>query len=82
VVNAQLNNGSRTSMRFTVMDVRRPIASVSRMVRSGHKVVFDDLSYIQNKTTGEKIRIFERNGVYTLPAWLEEPPHHSNSRHP
>ena len=58
IVTSTLNNGTRQTMRFTVMDVHRPIASVSRIVRSGHRVVFDDgYSYIQNKKTGDTRQI-------------------------
>ena len=74
VVTSRLSDGTRQNMRFTVMDVQRPIASVSRIVHAGHKVVFDaGGSYIENTTTGTQLRVFERDGVYVLPARVEEP---------
>ena len=75
IVTSRLSNGTRQNMRFTVMDVQRPIASVSRIVHAGHKVVFDvGGSYIENTTTGTQVRVFERDGVYVLPARVGEPP--------
>ena len=69
-------NRTSGNIEFTVMDVSKPLLSVAKIVSKGYRVVFDDGgdgSYILNKKTGEWKRIYERHGVYVLPAWLEEP---------
>eukprot|EP00973_Karenia_brevis_P050747 7049421-Karenia_brevis.AAC.1 len=37
--------GNNTKMRFQVCPVTKALGSVSKMVRSGHRVVFDDPDY-------------------------------------
>ena len=37
----RLENGAMAKMNFTVMDVHRPLAAVSKMVAAGHRIVFD-----------------------------------------
>ena len=74
---AGFQNGDYNKMKFTVMDIKRVIAAVSRLVKSGHKVVFDDEreggSYIYNKKTRKYIKMYERNGVYEVPIWIRKP---------
>jgi hypothetical protein len=57
------------------MDVRRPLAAVSQVVKAGHRVVFDSEenggSYIENTGTGKRHKVYERGGIYVLPAWVE-----------
>ena len=55
-----------------ICDVHRPLMSVKRMCKSGHRVVFDDEgSYIESKQTGEKLRIIEEDGEYLLDVWVK-----------
>ena len=58
------------------MPVRRPIISVSRMVALGNTVVFrpegQGGSFIKTKA-GEVKRVFSRNGVFEVPAWVRVP---------
>ena len=64
------------SRRLTaqVCDVNQGLLSVSRVARGGSRVVFDaDGSYIEDKTTGEKIHLEERNGMYMLKLWTRRP---------
>ena len=69
--------GEHSKMKFTVMDIKRVIAAVSRFVKSGHKVVFDDEkdggSYILNKKTKKYYKMYERNGIYEVPIWIRKP---------
>ena len=54
-----------------VCDVHRPLMSVKKMCRSGHRVVFDEAgSFIENKETGEKLKIVEEDGEYLLDVWV------------
>ena len=55
-----------------VTDVTKPLLSVSKMVKSGHQVVFDsEGSYIKDKATGEVMNLEEVNGLYKLKAWVK-----------
>ena len=47
-----------SGLDFNVADVKRPLASAAKVVRAGNRVVMDeDGSYIENKVTGEKIKV-------------------------
>ena len=50
-----------------VLPVHRPLASVSKMVASGHRIIFDRAgSYIEQKSSGCRIPLELRDGVYIL----------------
>ena len=71
---AAFQNGLENHMRFKVLKIKRMIASVSMLVKSGHRVVFDDDkygSYIYHKKTGKYIQMYERGGVYVVPMWVK-----------
>ena len=52
--------------------MNKALLSVSKVVKAGNRVVFDgDESYIQDRTTGEKIRLKEQNGMYVLKLWVK-----------
>ncbi len=60
-------NGKVASMVFQATDVRKPLASVSRIVEKGNTVVFDsDKSYILHKASGTKTPIDLENGAYVI----------------
>ncbi len=47
--------------------MKKPLASVCRIVQKGNTVVFDELnSYILNKKTGEKTRIHQEHGTCVI----------------
>ena len=56
------------------MDVTRPLASVSKMIRNHCKVVFDgpegEGSYILHKPSGDRHKLFLKNGIFVLPVWV------------
>ena len=63
--------GQVSAMTFQVADINKPLASVSKICKKGHRVVFDDDgSYIEHKSTKKRTMIRERNGVYVLDAWV------------
>ena len=70
-------NGEQLKTRWEVADVHRPLCSVSRMVGYGYHVWFapesEGGSGAWNKKTGETLKIYERGGVYVLPAWIRPP---------
>ena len=60
-------DGKRKSMSFQVTDCKKPLASVSKIVDKGNRVVFDsEGSYIQNKETGEIMKIERERGTYVM----------------
>ena len=65
------HEGLRRMLTAQVCDVTKPLLSVSRMVACGHRVVFDTgASYIEDKTSGERIWLNESNGMFMLKLWV------------
>ncbi len=64
--------GCERGLTAQVCDVNKALLSVSRMVKTGHRVVFDqDNSYVEDKVTGEKMWLTEENGMYALTLWVK-----------
>ena len=60
-------------MKLTSADVRKPLASVMKIVQKGNRVVFDpNGSYIEHKH-GHKTSLREEKGVYVFDVWVPEP---------
>ena len=63
--------GTLRAMTFQAAPVSKPLGSVKRMCKSGHRVVFDDDgSYVENKATGELNWLREEDGNYMLDTWV------------
>ena len=59
------------SMQMQAAEVVKPLASVAKICRASHKVVFDDEgSYIMNKETGETQALRQEDGNYMLDVWV------------
>ena len=55
------------SMKFVGADVKRPLASVGAIVDKGNGVVFGlHESFIENVSTGQRIPMCRRNGVFVM----------------
>ena len=62
-----VKDGKCKSMNFQVTDCKKPLASVSKIVDKGNRVVFDgEGSYIENKVTGEIMRLERERGTYVM----------------
>ena len=67
-----VGNGSEgctrlSSIRFDVANVQRPLAAASKVVEAGNRVIMEPGGeYIQNVTTGEKIKLHIDRGVYVF----------------
>ena len=62
-------------------EVTKKLASVSRMVRIGHRIIFDspDIgSFIENKKTGKDMKLRQHNGIYLLDMWVAPNPSKSS----
>ena len=64
LVNAE---GQARAMTFQCAEVSKALGSVSKICSNGNRVVFDDDgSYIENKVSGERLWLVQKNGVYVL----------------
>ncbi len=56
-----------------VCAVNKALLSVKKVTKSGNRVVFDeDGSYVENKQTGERMWLEEKNGMYVLSMWVKK----------
>ena len=66
------DEGLARKMTAQVCDVNKALLSVSKAVRQGNRVIFDDKeSYIENKSTGERMNLVLENGMYMLKVWVK-----------
>eukprot|EP00973_Karenia_brevis_P096202 12431137-Karenia_brevis.AAC.1 len=75
-INAVTEDGRDAMMRFQVCPVTKALGSVSKMVKNGHRVVFDDPdtgegSYILDRRTGRRTYLRQENGVFVLDVWVK-----------
>ena len=62
-----IRDGMKCSMKFLDADDKRPLASVSAIVDEGNVVVFGQHeSFIENVSTGQRIPMCRRNGVFVM----------------
>ena len=68
------DNPVNIDIDFEVANISRPLGSVSKLLRKNNKVVLDEgNSFIQNKTTGQKVSLREEGGLFFLDVWVEVP---------
>ena len=72
-------DGIQANWPFQIAEVNKVLASVSYMVDTGHRVVFDqddvsgeDISFITNKKTGVSIKMRRDRQVWVVDAFVEE----------
>ena len=66
-VRFKTKNGATSGIVFQVTHARKPLASVSRIVKKGNSVTFSPTgSFIRNLRTGKQIDIVEENGTYVI----------------
>ena len=69
--NAFSDTGLLRRLNAQVTEVNKALLSVSRIVKAGNTVVFDDSgSYIEHKASDEWMPVEEKGGVYTLNMWI------------
>ena len=65
-------SGSMRQMKLQVCDVNKSLLSVRRITQAGNRVVLEDGSgYIEDLTTGEKMWLAEKEGMYVLKMWVK-----------
>ena len=63
--------GLPRNLKAQVCEVNKALLSVHRLVQTGNRVVFDDAgSYIEDKTTGERMWLREQGGMCMLKMWV------------
>jgi hypothetical protein len=67
--------GDGIGMTFQVgKECKRTLGSVKKMCGAGNRVVFDDDgSYVENKTSGKKTKVYESEGTYAFDIYLKRP---------
>ncbi len=68
---AEIREKQKGEMMFQVCDVMRALACVARIVEKGNRVVFDEESFIQNKTKGKKIEMRKKGRAYVIDVVME-----------
>ena len=64
--------GIERTLTAQVCDVNKALLSVRKVVAAGNKVIFDsDGSYIEDKTTGERMLLKDKEGMYMLSVWVK-----------
>ena len=65
-------NGTWARWIFQVAAVNKPLASVSKLIDDGWRVVFDEeASYIKHKKTGNVIHMKRERGVFVIDAFVD-----------
>ena len=69
-VRGTVGDGTKAVMSFQFTEVHKPLASVGRMTEAGNIVHFDeygpDGSYIEDRRTGRRTKLYKRNGVLSF----------------
>ena len=70
-------NGIAAGVNVEVMKISKPIASASKMVRSGRRIVLDEHdSFIEDKKTGKRIPVeLTRGDVFEISAYMSSNSH-------
>ena len=63
--------GVTRNITAQVCDVNKALMSVKKVMRAGNRVVFDeDGTYVEDKTTGEKIWARDEGGMFMVRLWV------------
>jgi hypothetical protein len=66
--------GSRRSIAFEVAEVTRPLASLSKIVKAGHRIVLEGSGgYIENTVSKERTAMYLENEVYVFDLYVDIP---------
>jgi len=67
--------GHKKKIDFEVAEATKPLASLSKIAKAGHRIVLDDAEgaggYIQNKKTGERTQLYIENDVYLFDLYVD-----------
>ena len=63
--------GAKRQIVAQICDVNKALLSVRKVVSAGNRVVFDDVSFIEDKDTKERIYMEDQGGMYVLKLWVK-----------
>ena len=63
--------GAKRQIVAQICDVNKALLSVRKVVAAGNRVVFDDVSFIEDKGTKERIYLEDQGGMYVLKLWVK-----------
>ena len=63
---------SQRNIAAQICEVNKALLSVRKVVSAGNRVVFDDVSYIDDKSAGERILMEDQGGMYVLKMWVQD----------
>ena len=66
-------SGKFLNMAFRVVDVHKPLLSVSKITEWSHKVVFSKEEFYIELTCGERLPLQSRDGVFELEVLVRSP---------
>ena len=66
------DEGVSRRVKAQVCAVTKSLMSVRRMVAAGHRVVFDETSFIEDTSSGERMYLDEEDGMYILKLWVKD----------
>ena len=76
----QTNEGRDATVVYQMVDVQRPLTSVSATCDKGNWVVYTpDGGFIWNCRTGERTSFERRGGIYELDIWIKNEDHQVSS---
>ena len=68
---AVAETGQERRMKAQVCDVNKVLLCVKRILQAGNRVVFDEeTSYIEDKSSGERMYLEDRGGMFMLKVWV------------
>ena len=68
-----IEDGAEKEITAQVCSVNKALLSVSKAVKAGNRVVFDEEgSYIEDKRTGQVTWLVEEGGMYALKMWVKD----------
>ena len=67
----QTDEGHECGMTWQVAEIERPLIAVSHLSASGHRVTLErDGGEIVHASSGRRIRVHRKGGVYVLRMWV------------
>jgi len=68
---AVTEEGVEKKLVLQVCDVNQGLISASKLAAAGNRVMLDDdASYVENKTSGQRTWLKNRNGMYIMSLWV------------
>ena len=70
-VNCQTQNGLIRTITFRSTNVMKPLVSVGKLTKTGHRVKFQNDRPHIICPNGDRVPVFENNGVFVIELWFD-----------